>query len=201
MDSKIDSRKRRTRNYLRSALAKLLHEKDIAMISVNELITTAQISRGTFYLHYSDLNDFINTLINETLTDMFHKINAVTKLDDDQTFVTRNIVLLEYIAKDAEFFAGMLGENGPKEFQNRWRELAVEHFQQKYHSLALKDPRYMLMLLHKDIFGAYNIAAQMETIKFWLLGGMQYSPAFLAKILAEIRSSTIQVILNTLNNK
>lgn len=198
MNKKLDSRKRRTRSYLRMALSNSLKAKDISDITINDLIDDAQISRGTFYLHYKDLDDFIKTAIDDTLADMFNKINSVTKLDDHTTFVIRNIAMLEYIAQDADFFSGMLGENGPKAFQKRWNDLAFQHFQDKYHSLALQDTRYMFILAHKDIFGAYNISAQLETIKFWLLGGMKYSPAFLAKLLAEMRNNSLESILKIL---
>ena len=52
---KMDRRVRRTRNLLLQGLIRLMNEKDIKDISVRELSDLADINRGTFYLHYTDI--------------------------------------------------------------------------------------------------------------------------------------------------
>lgn len=52
---KTDRRVRRTRTLLTRGLIQLMKEKDIKEISVKELSDLADINRGTFYLHYTDI--------------------------------------------------------------------------------------------------------------------------------------------------
>ena len=54
---KMDRRVLRTRDTLGDALMALMHEKPFAEISVQDVLDRGQISRSTFYTHYSDKND------------------------------------------------------------------------------------------------------------------------------------------------
>ena len=54
-----DRRVRRTRAQLRRALTELLEEKDIRSVTVRELTERADVNRGTFYAHYSDIYDLV----------------------------------------------------------------------------------------------------------------------------------------------
>ncbi len=54
-----DPRVRRTRRYLQEALLSLLEERDIATISVLDIVQRAEINRATFYLHYNDKDAFV----------------------------------------------------------------------------------------------------------------------------------------------
>ena len=52
---KMDRRVRRTKTLLLQGLIQLMEVKDIKDISVKELSDLADINRGTFYLHYSEV--------------------------------------------------------------------------------------------------------------------------------------------------
>lgn len=60
-----DKRMIRTRDAIRRALLSLLSQKDAAGIKVSELTEAADISRKTFYLHYSSVNEALAELENE----------------------------------------------------------------------------------------------------------------------------------------
>ena len=56
MENKKESgRVRMTKQMLRRAFTQLLMEKPIQNITVRELCEKAQVNRGTFYVHYSDI--------------------------------------------------------------------------------------------------------------------------------------------------
>ena len=50
-----DRRIRKTRAVLKSSLLSLMKEKSVKHITVKELCDKADINRGTFYLHYTDI--------------------------------------------------------------------------------------------------------------------------------------------------
>ena len=60
-----DSRVRRTKKLIRKSLTELAQEKSIDKITVKELTDHIDINRGTFYLHYSDIENLIECLKNE----------------------------------------------------------------------------------------------------------------------------------------
>ena len=53
---------RNTKKRLKSSLMILLKEKPASKVTVKELCELADINRGTFYYHYTDIFDMIKTL-------------------------------------------------------------------------------------------------------------------------------------------
>ena len=68
-----DRRVRKTKALLQQGLIRLMREKDVKDISVKELSDLADINRGTFYLHYSDIYDMLAQL-EDQLFQEFHAI-------------------------------------------------------------------------------------------------------------------------------
>lgn len=56
---KPDERIRRTHERLGSALVKLIHEKPIDAITVQEVLDRASVGRSTFYLHFRNKDDLL----------------------------------------------------------------------------------------------------------------------------------------------
>ena len=83
MNEKKDSaRVRMTKQLLRRAFTQLLLEKPIQNITVRELCEKAQVNRGTFYLHYKDIYDLmesIETQMTQELGDVLIHLDVMPK--------------------------------------------------------------------------------------------------------------------------
>lgn len=55
----------KSKSAVKNALLELMYEKDFKDITVNELLKKANISRGTFYAHFSNLDDVREQLIGD----------------------------------------------------------------------------------------------------------------------------------------
>ena len=64
-DKKKDLRFRKTELSIRAAFFELLKSRRISEITVAEISRKAMLGRGTFYLHYKDIHDLLDTLENE----------------------------------------------------------------------------------------------------------------------------------------
>ncbi len=64
---RTDRRTVYTKNAIKDSLLELLDIKDFAEITISELCRTADISRGTFYLHYSNTSDVLDELFADAL--------------------------------------------------------------------------------------------------------------------------------------
>ncbi len=120
----------RSKNLIKKALAKLIHEKDIAKITVSDIIREADISRGTFYAHYADVNAVINQIESEELknlidfVDKFGFENITTNISD---FIT---LICEYLNRDMEYYRMLAQSNILNNFI--WRLVNV--YYEKLHS-------------------------------------------------------------------
>lgn len=112
-----DRRVRKTKQAIQSAFAKLLSEKDIKDITIKELCDKADINKSTFYLHYKDIYDCADALLNNAVD----KTIAIMEPYDFTELVNH---LPEIIEKILFIF-------------NENKELYVPFFSSPRHSLAL----------------------------------------------------------------
>lgn len=70
----MDLREKKTLRSIRSAFLSLRKGKPLEKISVKELSELAEISKGTFYLHYKDIFDLSDSLQNEVIQSILEGI-------------------------------------------------------------------------------------------------------------------------------
>ena len=66
---KMDRRTRYTRQIIRDTLLELMGEKGFSHVTVTEVCKQAELNRGTFYLHYLDLNDVLDDIFMELMSE------------------------------------------------------------------------------------------------------------------------------------
>lgn len=70
----LDRRAKYTRNAIKNTLLELMQKKAYKKITVTEICKSCEINRGTFYLHYYDLDD----VLDDILSDIFSNATAMT---------------------------------------------------------------------------------------------------------------------------
>lgn len=74
-----DRRTRYTRMMIRDSLLTAMQQKPFSKVTVTEICKMAEINRGTFYLHYYDLNDVLDDLIKEFIQDAVPALDPAMK--------------------------------------------------------------------------------------------------------------------------
>lgn len=108
------TKKENTRRYLDLALVELLQEVPFHKVSVSNLTKKAGLSRGTFYLHYVDIDDFLNSQKTGLLAQFKEEFLSAS---DNKSFQRKITDLIYYIENHFELFKGLLGVNGDKYFE------------------------------------------------------------------------------------
>lgn len=67
MEQKSDLRVTKTRRLIKATFLELVQAKPVQKITVTELAKRAEISKGTFYVHYLDIYDLYNQMVEETV--------------------------------------------------------------------------------------------------------------------------------------
>lgn len=70
MSKKTDLRILRSKHSIREAFIQLLNEKGYEAITIQDIADKAMINRNTFYLHYQNKPDLLNTCIDELLEEV-----------------------------------------------------------------------------------------------------------------------------------
>ncbi len=102
---KIDRRVRRTRDALGDALVKLMHEKALNAITVQNVLDRAHVGRSTFYTHYRDKDDLFLSDVEDFFEGM---ANLLSRRGEVSSRVAPVRELFAHVAEWREFHAALV---------------------------------------------------------------------------------------------
>lgn len=99
MERKTDRRSVYTQAVIKDSFLTLLQERPFSKINITAICKQAEITRATFYLHYMDIYDLLDQLLDEALNatdsenagDTWKIMNAVLQADDPIQFVKDHV--------------------------------------------------------------------------------------------------------------
>ena len=137
-----DIRVRRTKKLLRKGVAELGKTKSVNKITVKELTDLVEINRGTFYLHYKDVYDLVDSIENELCEEFDQKVLTVTPDDILHRPVDVLETYFEYFRTHKDIINVLMGENGDAKFVYRFGELMnvkiLELFKQIFPNMSME---------------------------------------------------------------
>ena len=124
---KMDRRVRKTRAQLRAGLARLMQQKNIKEITVKELVDEIDINRSTFYLHYTDIYQMLQSIEGELMEDILeaikeHPLDPGMK-EEGYSFA---IQLFRILAANKDICAALMGPNGDMAFVEKIEKLVED---------------------------------------------------------------------------
>lgn len=180
---KEDLRISRTKRLLYEAFVQLLKEKPFYKISIHALADCAQINRVTFYLHYQNMNDFIEHFLDENLS----KIEEILIHSYDETLPTLDREqqmfehLLIYIQEHKDMFNLLLVEKALPQFERQLIQMLKSTTVEHIHNVVTIDQKSISDYeMPREVAAWYAVSAMMGTITFWLEHDLPYSPKYLA---------------------
>ncbi len=105
MEKKEDRRVKMTKLLLKESLIRLMEEKDINKITITEICQDADINRATFYAHFSDQFDLLNSIEEEYVAKIMTDINYK---DRDKEDISQFILDILYFIKENDRFSRIL---------------------------------------------------------------------------------------------
>jgi len=168
---KTDARVRRTRDALGDALVALMQEKPFDTITVQDVLDRANVSRSTFYTHYSDKDG----LPMSDAEEFFEAISMALSQHGDKS--DRVFPVQEFFAHlaDVQPFFKALVKSG--KFQENM-ELARGHFARGIERRLAELPRGRSIPPNELPAIAFTHAgALLSLLTWWLDRGMRESPA------------------------
>jgi len=169
-DKKTDARVRRTRDALGDALVALMQEKPFDTITVQDVLDRANVSRSTFYSHYSDKDD----LLMSDAEEFFEALSMALSAHGDKS--DRVFPVQEFFThlSDVQPFFKALVKSG--KYQENM-ELARGHFARGIERRLSELPRARSIPPNQLPAIAFTHAgALLSLLTWWLDRGMRESP-------------------------
>ena len=116
MATKNNRRTIMTKRLLKTALIELMQETPINKITIKDICQQADLSRSTFYLHYTDQYALLNDLESEVITTIMGQIRKITP-DLDPLIICREFT--SYLHKEHTIFRTLLCQQENFHFQTK----------------------------------------------------------------------------------
>ncbi|GHV90620.1 TetR family transcriptional regulator [Spirochaetia bacterium] len=186
MENSIDDRRaRKTKGLIKQALIQLLAEKDIKDISVSELSNLADINRGTFYLHYTDIYDLFGQIEGEVMSEF--SLHIANYKENSQVMGMPILLdLFKYIKENAQFFKAIL-HSKETNFLSRIIEMSRPRGKAEFRQLYTKwKEEYFDYYYDFMAFGA------MAMLRHWFEKGMPETPEYMAHLAGQMITNCIE---------
>ena len=184
-----DRRVRKTKKQLRSALTSLLLEKDISRVTVRDVADLADVNRGTFYAHYSDVYDLLHHLEDDLLA---HLDEVGARHDARQSDGKSFPYLTDLFTLTGEYsdiFYTLYCRSGDTEFQEK-----IFHrlkYQLLYEFLSIHSGGTSKKL---DYCSSFIVAGMCTLAKVWIENGMQETPEEMARLGGEFVMHGVEML-------
>ncbi len=177
-----DRRIKRTKKALKNNLLTLLKEKPISKITVKELTELADINRGTFYLHYTDIFDLYCSIKNDFLEEL---VTTVTVTPTDTLYIYY-LNLFLFLEKHIEI-SNILNQDNTFTDQiiSILKKQYLESWMQWFSNSNQK---------HYEYFYCFAAEGSIGIIKHWCQDQKRESPSIMAQILAKFAESGFELL-------
>lgn len=190
---KADRRSQRTYRLVSSALTELLLEKTYDAIVVQDILDRAGIGRTTFYAHYFDKEDVLNSLTEQMLETFTRQIAQTARTNARQRIVP-SLELLQHVyhSQQPQFQMIMRGHAG----ERLWEALQAalcKAIEPALTSLCAEKPALPIPL---PVVAHYLADALLTLLKWWLAADMPYPPEQMERIFQQLALPGVWAIFN-----
>lgn len=98
----------RSKQLIRQAFFDLLQKKPADKITVTDIVNTANINRGTFYAHYSDIHGLVNAMEQEFVDRLYEAIGQLTHVEALDSPLTVLLKVSEFVEADVALYRSLV---------------------------------------------------------------------------------------------
>ena len=182
-----DPRVMRTKRLLRDALIRLMEEREFDHITVQDISDHATVKRATFYLHFKDKADLLESCIDSVLEE-FQREVSIRHEDEEFDYTIGKphpnfIQMFHQIAIHFHFYRALLVKNRIPYFTQGL--MAVIH---EFVSTGINrtEPDDNNLTARREIIIKYVESAFLEVIIWWVEQNMPYSEEEMASQLMDL---------------
>ena len=166
----VQKRKTSTKEDIKEALIQLLSEERFETISISKLCKRAGINRGTFYLHYQDKYQMIDSLKSDILSQLY------SFFEEEGEYSKRFMIAKFYVLRANERLINALTRSHYIDFRGAIREfitsIILSEKQEAATQRFLEENFHIPQKYALEIF----LSSVEGIISLWIAGGAQEEP-------------------------
>ena len=115
MNKVADKRIIKSQNAIQTTFLTMLIEEGFDQITVKKITQVADISRKTFYLHYVDKYDLLDTIVNKKL----EELEVICERKKEMGFIAGTVIWFKYFELHRDFFSALFKSNSTVSFRKQ----------------------------------------------------------------------------------
>ena len=176
---KQDRRSQRTRHLINNALLELLFEQRYETITVQDILDRADIGRSTFYTHYYDKEDVLESIAGQML-DTFSQQFSQRNVEQG---IVPGLELFEHVQQHYQYFQAFLrGYAGELLWKSAQNALS-KTIEQSLINMYAEKPSTSIPW---PLIAQYLAGAFLSLLRWWLDAEMPYTPEQMEKIFQQL---------------
>jgi len=180
----MDPRAEYTKKIIQDAFLELLREKPFTQITVTELVKKAGINRTTFYKHYLDVPNLMESIEDALLAGLKALVNERWAATEDPELVAAEV--LRVIRDDSARYACLGSHNGDAGLNSKLFRMIYEMF---YPVLA--ESQASLSEAEQQMLYFYLSQGSGGILLWWIQNGMREPPEEIAAYLMALVHRTL----------
>jgi len=164
------------KRHLAETVVRELKTKSIEEITVQDIISSCEISRSTFYRYFKDKFDLLNWIFSQYMDEL-------TSYYSHDSLCYKQVIfdITSFMSNSQMLFLKCFSYTGQNSFQEhflqRTTEYITEHLEDRMDVEALSKEYATIV--------AFNSAGVLHTIVNWLQGGCKETPREISRIIVE----------------
>ncbi|UPK41249.1 TetR/AcrR family transcriptional regulator [Paenibacillus pabuli] len=168
MNKKIDLRILRTKQSIRKAFYELIQLKGYEAITIQDIADRAMINRNTFYLHYQNKPDLLDTCINELLSELKDTVVLCPiGMNPFSISILETVMqtVLEHISLNTTFYYAMLiEEKRIYQFRAKMENIIKDKLNEGWSPVQGQSH----LVISKEFLLEYLVSAFMGIVIWWI---------------------------------
>ncbi|MBO9131002.1 TetR/AcrR family transcriptional regulator [Bacillus sp. 165] len=183
----MDRRISKTRKLIKDALFTVSSQKGIDAVTVQDIIDEANINRATFYYHYKDKLDLIESILHEMLEGLGQEILMPNEVNSFSDIVYPPILaVFEHVKKHRDIYKIVLSEKGLPDFPAK---MVKELKESLGDNITLLQNNKIEITVNKELLTNYISAALVSLIVEWVKNDLSNNPSDMANQITHVLTS------------
>lgn len=150
MTNKIDRRIIKSQKAIQSTFLSMLIKDGFDEITVKKITEQADISRKTFYLHYLDKYDLLDTIVNKKL----EELEEICEQKKEKGFIEGTVIWFNYFDENKDFFSSLFSSKSTVSFRKQLLDFMMNQLSKKINNIDPdKDPEILIRFLSMAVLG------------------------------------------------
>lgn len=180
---------RRSRKMILDAYVELMQEKEIDKITVTDIVTRADLNRGTFYAHYPNPPAVLAQIENDIIEKMLEFLREISHENFFQDPLPLLLKVESYGEENLELFRKLICINGSNQFIWKLQGIFVEYMEN-----TAEIPEFMKSTSGFTIRTHFFAGGIANIFQAWFRGDLGQSLHEISLVIAEIITGTYNML-------